>query len=230
MQNDVNARVVHTTDFAAEAAEFILREARTALAERGRFRLGLSGGNTPRKVHAEMVRQGGDLPWEKVVISFGDERCVPPDHADSNFLMARESLLDHVPIPEQNILRMRGEIDQQSAAAEYEEALAAEARRAGEAHYVHDLLLLGLGPDGHTASLFPGSPALAEHTRWVVPVIGPKPPPQRITLTYPAINASRHICFLVADKEREQVVNEVRAGDPRHPASGVRNPTWVLGY
>ncbi|HEX8311933.1 MAG TPA: 6-phosphogluconolactonase [Chthoniobacteraceae bacterium] len=230
MQTDVTHRRIHTAAFATEAAEFIIAEARKALSARGTFRLGLAGGNTPRKIHAELARLGADLPWEKVQITFGDERCVPPDHADSNYRMARESLFEVVSIPAENILRMRGEIDQEAAAAEYESALAERAAAAGESRYVHDFLLLGLGPDGHTASLFPGSPAVEETERNVLAVIGQKPPPQRISLTFPLINASRAICFLVGEADKHQVVEEVIAGDPRHPASKVRAATWILGY
>ena len=165
MQTDV----IRPTDFAAEAAQFILRHARAAIAERGLFRLALSGGNTPRAVHAELARCGVDLAWNRVQITFGDERCVPPEHADSNFRMARETMLDLVPIPAGNVFRIRGEIDSTTAAQEYEDKLAAVAARFGEPRYVHDLVLLGLGEDGHTASLFPGSPALDETVRNIIP-------------------------------------------------------------
>lgn len=230
MQTDVTPNLIHTEAFATDAAEFILGKARTAIEERGAFRLGLAGGNTPRRIHAELARLGSDIAWDKVHITFGDERCVPPDHADSNYRMAKESLLDSVPIPAGNVLRLRGEIDPAEAAAEYERTLAAHAALTGEKRYVHDLLLLGLGPDGHTASLFPGSPALAELERNIMPVIGPKPPPQRLTMTFPLINAARAICFLVAEADKHQVVEEVIAGDSRHPASAVSNATWILGY
>ncbi|MEQ1860746.1 MAG: 6-phosphogluconolactonase [Chthoniobacteraceae bacterium] len=221
---------IHLTDFATDAARHILDEGRAAIAERGLFRLALSGGDTPRVIHAAMARLAPDFPWGKVQITFGDERCVPPDDKDSNYRMAHESLLSAVPIPEGNIFRMRGEIDPAVAAREYEAKLAAVAARCGEPRYVHDLLLLGLGPDGHTASIFPGSPALDETTRNVLPVIGPKPPPQRLTMTFPLINAARSVVFLVKDAGKAQVVAEVQAADPRHPASRVTSATWLLGY
>lgn len=222
---------IHLTDFAADAARFILDAGRAAIAERGLFRVGLAGGDTPRVIHAAMAQLGADFPWAKVQITFGDERCVPPDDKDSNYRMARESLLSVVPIPEGNVFRMRGEIEPASAASEYEAKLAAVAARLGEERYVHDLLLLGLGPDGHTASLFPGSPALNEITRNILPVVGaPKPPPQRLTMTFPLINAARRVVFLVKDAGKANVVAEVQAGDPRHPASRVKSATWLLGY
>jgi 6-phosphogluconolactonase len=223
--------VLRTTNFAEEAAHFILKHARTALAERSLFRLALSGGNTPRAVHAQMVALGQDLPWNHVQITFGDERCVPPEHADSNYRMAKESLFDHVAIPAGNIFRMRGENDPAAAALEYEEKLAAVAARFGEPRYVHDLLILGLGEDGHTASLFPGSPALEETERNVIPATGPKPPPQRITMTYPLLNAARHVVFLVTGRDKHALVEEITAGTSSYPAARVQAQavTWILG-
>jgi 6-phosphogluconolactonase len=225
---------IRAKEFAAEAAQFILDHARAAIAARGLFRLSLAGGNTPRAVYAELARRAPEVPWEKVQITFGDERCVPPDDAQSNYRMARESLLTRVPIPEGNVFRIRGEIAPEDAAAETERQLAAVAARFGEARYAHDLVLLGLGEDGHTASLFPGSAALAESERNVIPAIGPKPPPQRITFTFPLLNSARHVCFLVNDASKEGVISEVLRGDARHPASRIRpeqgGVTWLLGH
>lgn len=222
---------VHLGDFANDAARYILDAGHAAIAERGLFRLGLAGGDTPRAIHAAMAQLGGDFPWAKTQITFGDERCVPPDDKDSNYGMARSSLLSAAPIPEGNVFRMRGEIDPAEAADEYEAKLSAFASRLGEERYAHDLLLLGLGPDGHTASLFPGSPALDETTRNILPIAGaPKPPPQRLTMTFPLINAARRVVFLVKDAGKANVVTEVQAGDLRHPASRVKSATWLLGY
>lgn len=222
---------LRTRDFARESAQFILTHARTAIAERGLFRLALSGGNTPRAVHAQLVQLGGELPWNRVQITFGDERCVPPGHADSNFRMAKESLLDLVPIPAGNVFRIRGEIVPAVAAQEYEEKLAAVAARFGEPRYVHDLLLLGLGEDGHTASLFPGSPALDEAVRNVIPATGPKPPPQRVTMTFPLLNAARHVAFLVTGTDKLALIGEILAGSTAYPAAHVRAAavTWITG-
>jgi 6-phosphogluconolactonase len=228
----VISRVIHTHEFAGDAARFILDHARKAIAARGLFRLGLTGGRSPRAVHAALIAQAGDLPWPKIQLTFGDERCVPPEDAESNYLVAKESLLDPSGIPEGNVFRIRGEIDPETAAREYEAKLHAVAARLGEARYVHDLLLLGLGEDGHTASLFPGSPALDETTRDVLPVIGPKPPPQRITMTIPLLNAARHILFLVPQAEKRAIAEAAIAGDGRYPASRVRGQeqtTWLLG-
>jgi 6-phosphogluconolactonase len=146
--------------------------------------------------------------------------------------MAHESLLDRVPIPPGNVFRIEGENDPEVAARHYEARLAAVAARSGEARYVHELLLLGVGEDGHTASLFPGSPALDETARNVIPTIGPKPPPQRITMTLPLLNAARHVCFLVAGADKRSVVAAILDGDERYPAARVRaaHTTWLLGW
>jgi 6-phosphogluconolactonase len=233
MQTDVIPRVVHTPDFALYSANFIAEAARAAIAERGVYRLSLSGGHTPRPVH-EALAEIADLPWEKIQITFGDERCVPPDDAESNYRMARESLLDLVKIPAGNVFRIRGEIDPEVAAQECEAQLSAFAARFGEERYRHDLLILGLGEDGHTASLFPGSPALAEVTRNVIPATGPKPPPQRITMTLPLLNASRHVLFLVNDASKQPIIDEILTGSSSYPAARVRPAegklTWILGH
>ena len=231
MQNDVNApTVTRTGNLVSDAAEFILDQARAVLRERPLFRIGLSGGETPRAVYARVAETGADIDWARVQFSFGDERCVPPDDAASNYRMARESLFDHLPLPPGNVFRMRGEIDPAHAAAEYEEQLAAFAARLGERRYRHDLLLLGLGEDGHTASLFPGSPALDEAARLVVPTTGPKPPPQRITFTYPLINAARHVCFITKTRGKEHVLESVLAGNRQFPAARVQPEEGAVSW
>lgn len=233
MPADVNPRFVRLGDFAPGAARFILDEIHAAIAARGFCRLALSGGKTPRAVHEEMVKLAGDLPWERVQITFGDERCVPPDDAESNYRMAHESLIEPTRIPTGNVFRIRGEISPNDAAREYEARLATVAARLGEARYVHDLLLLGLGEDGHTASLFPGSPALDETMHSVIPATGPKPPPQRVTMTFPLINAARHVAFLVGSAAKLPLVEAITAGDSSLPAARVQPTngalTWVLG-
>src|SRR5437588_12773529 len=142
--------VIRTKDFAADAANFIVDLAHKALAERHEFRIALSGGNTPRPVYSEIARIGRDLPWERILFTFGDERCVPPDDPQSNFRMARESLFVPAAVPEKSIARMRGEIDPQIAAQEYQDGLDVLAAQRGEMIYRHDLILLGVGDDGHT--------------------------------------------------------------------------------
>lgn len=216
----------------AEAAIFILRHARAALAKRDQFRIALSGGNTPRPVYTELARIGRDLPWDRVYFTFGDERCVPPDDPESNFRMARESLFIPAAVPQKSIARMRGEIDPHLAAQEYEDGLDSMAAQQGETVYRHDLILLGVGHDGHTASLFPGTPALDERTRKVVANFVPKLDRWRITFTFPLIAQARHVCFLANAHKNGALLDQVLAGDPQFPAARVApvdgGLTWLL--
>jgi 6-phosphogluconolactonase len=228
-----NPEVVRTKNFVPDATAFIINLARKALAERGEFRIALSGGNTPRPVYAEVARLGRDLPWEKFVITFGDERCVPPEDEQSNYRMARETLLSAANVPPESVLRMRGELDPPIAAQEYQDALDLRANQRGEPIYRHDLMLLGLGEDGHTASLFPGTAALEETKRRVVENFVPKFNSWRLTCTFPLINQSRHVCFLLNASKHADLVERVLQGDPQYPASRVQpssgNLTWILG-
>ena len=225
--------VIRTANFVFEAANFILRQARTALAEKGEFRVALSGGNTPRPIYAEFARIARDIPWERVRFTFGDERCVPPDDPESNFRMARESLFEAQSIPEGSIMRLRGEIDPTLAAQEYEDALTLLAAQRGETIYRHDLMLLGMGDDGHTASLFPGTKALGEQVRQVVANFVPKFKTWRLTMTLPLLNQSRQVLFLVRENKNPQVLERVLAGAPEFPAGLVNPPngqlTWMIG-
>ncbi len=229
----MSPEVIRTGNFVSDAAAFILALARTALAERGEFRIALSGGNTPRPVYAEFGRMARDLPWERVRFTFGDERCVPPDDAESNFRMARESLFDPQSIPETSVMRLRGEIDPPLAAQEYDDDLALLAIQRGETIYRHDLMLLGMGDDGHTASLFPGTAALNEVQPRVVANHVPKLEAWRLTMTLPLLNQSREVLFLAHADKNPQVLERVLAGDPEFPASRVNPPngklTWMLG-
>jgi len=229
----VNPEVVRTKNFVADATAFIINLARKALDERGEFRIALSGGNTPRPVYAEVARLGHDLPWNKFLITFGDERCVPPEDEQSNYRMARETLLSAANVPPESVLRMRGELDPPIAAQEYQDALDLRASQRGEPIYRHDLMLLGLGEDGHTASLFPGTAALEETKRRVVENFVPKFNSWRLTCTFPLINQARHVCFLLNASKHADLVERVLQGDPQYPASRVQpssgNLTWILG-
>jgi 6-phosphogluconolactonase len=225
--------VIRTKNFAADAADFILDRAHKALRERNEVRIALSGGNTPVPVYTRLAAIGQDLPWELTRITFGDERCVPPDDPQSNFRMAWETLLAPAAVPEKSILRMRGEIDPQIAAQEYQDQLDLLATQRGEPIYRHDLILLGLGDDGHTASLFPRTVALDETIRRVVANFVPKLDAWRLTFTFPLINQARHVCFLVGTAKNADLIERVLEGDPQFPASRV-NPsagdvTWIIG-
>jgi 6-phosphogluconolactonase len=225
--------VVRSRNFVHDAAEFILQQARVALAERDKFRVALSGGNTPRPVYTELARIGRDLPWDKIFFTFGDERCVPPEDEQSNFRMARESLFVPAGVPEKSIARMRGEIDPQISAQEYRDALELLAVQRGETIYCHDLILLGMGDDGHTASLFPGTAALEEKSSAVVANFVHKFNTCRITFTLPLINQARHVCFLVNANKNVALLDQVLAGDQQFPAARVEPAngalTWFLG-
>jgi 6-phosphogluconolactonase len=225
--------VIRSRNFVHDAAEFLLEQAKAALAERKQFRVALSGGNTPRPVYTEFARIGHDLPWDRIVFTFGDERCVPPDDAQSNYRMARESLFVPAAVPEKSVMRMCGEIDPQVAAQEYEDGLDSLAAQRGEKIYRHDLILLGMGDDGHTASLFPGTAALGEKTRKVVANFVPKFDSWRITFTFPLIAQARHICFLVNANKNVALLEKVLQGDQQFPAARVEPEdgalTWFLG-
>jgi len=225
--------VIRTKNFVTDAAGLILEQARNAIAERNEFRIALSGGNTPAPVYARIAAEAHDFPWQSVRFTFGDERCVPPDDPQSNFRMARENLFLPAAIPEKSIMRMRGEIDPRIAAQEYEDQLNAIAIESGERIYQHDLILLGLGDDGHTASLFPGTEALDEMTRCVVANFVPKLNAWRLTFTFPLINHARHILFLVGASKNPQLIESVLAGDRQFPAARVSpsagEVTWMIG-
>ena len=224
--------VIRSKNFVADAAALILERARKAIAERNEFRIALSGGNTPAPVYARIAAEARDFPWKRVRFTFGDERCVPPDEPQSNFRMARENLFVPAGVPEKSIMRMRGEIDPPTAAQEYEDGLNAIATNSGESIYQHDLILLGLGDDGHTASLFPGTAALDEKMRRVVANFVPKLNAWRLTFTFRLINHARHILFLVGASKSPRLIERVLAGDQQFPAARV-NPsigdvTWMI--
>jgi 6-phosphogluconolactonase len=229
----MSREVIRTKNFAGDAADFILNQAHKAIGERNEFRIALSGGNTPRPVYTRLATIGRDLPWDRARITFGDERCVPPDDPQSNFRMARETLFVPAAIPEESIARMRGEIDPQIAAQEYEDYLDLLATQRGEDIYRHDLILLGLGGDGHTASLFPDTIGLEETTRRVVANFVPKFNSWRLTFTFPLINHARQVCFLVNATKNADLIERVLRGDPQLPASRVKatagDVTWILG-
>jgi len=225
--------VIRTNNFVAGAAALILEQAGEAIDERGEFRIALSGGNTPAPIYRRIAVEAHNFPWDRTRFTFGDERCVPPDDPQSNFRMARENLFVPAAVPEKSIMRMRGEIDPQIAAQEYEDQLNAIATARGEPIYRHDLILLGLGDDGHTASLFPGTAALEDMTRCVVANFVPKLTAWRLTFTFPLINHARHILFLVGASKNPQLIERVLAGDRQFPAARV-NPvaggvTWMIG-
>jgi 6-phosphogluconolactonase len=209
----------------AEAAEEFCRCAQAAFNARGRFCVALSGGNTPRGVYSLLAEKKKDsVPWDEVYIFFGDERHVPPDHPDSNYRMARESLLSKVPIPPANVFRMPAELPAEDAAAQYEQGLRAFFNLGKNDWPQFDLILLGIGEDGHTASLFPGSLALNEQSKLVAANWVEKFQSPRITFTYPVLNHALRVLFLVSGQGKAQILRDIF--DPAmkglYPVQGVQ--------
>ena len=188
-------------ELAAAAAELFVTLAEDAVQARGRFAVALAGGSTPRGTYALLASStfASRVDWARVHLFWGDERCVPPEHPESNYRMARETLLDHVSIPTTNVHRIPCEREPAQAAAAYERTLRAffaSTPTAGVPRF--DLILLGMGDDGHTASLFPGTTALREQRRWVVAHYVEQVRAWRVTLTPVVLNAALHVAFLVA--------------------------------
>jgi 6-phosphogluconolactonase len=208
---------------ARSAADEFHRLAGAAVQEHGQFSVALSGGNTPRAVYSLLASEQKELPWDRIHVFFGDERHVPPDHPDSNFRMASESLLSKVPIPEKNIHRVHAELDAEAAAAEYEQQLSSFFQLKGHDWPRFDLIFLGIGEDGHTASLFPGSKALTETSRRVVANWVEKFKTFRITLTFPVLNHGADVVFLVSGASKAKILNEIlRPGTHEYPAQNVQ--------
>jgi 6-phosphogluconolactonase len=205
-------RLPDTSALHEAAAQRILELARAAIAARGAFHIALSGGNTPRGLHARLAREPG-VDWQHWHVWFGDERCVPPDHADSNYHMARETLLDRVTIPVGQIHPMipTAGLAPAEAARLYAAQLADEAPRRDNRPEL-DLILLGLGGDGHTASLFPGTTILDEHEHDVAEVFVPKLDAWRVSLTRPSIERARHVLFLVDGNGKADILQRLERG------------------
>jgi len=217
---------------ARATAEHIIESGITAIQNQDRFSLALAGGSTPKAAYELLASDeyAQRLDWKRVHIFWGDERCVPLEHPDSNYRMACQSLLDHVPIPAINIHRMRVEEEPIKAAREYEGSLRTffsmqpdhsfdpDVGSVGRKSF--DLVLLGMGDDGHTASLFPSSDATNESVCWVTAVAHNNPPPPlvtRLTLTLPVINAAAQVTFLVAGASKNQSLKHVLFPDQSSP-------------
>jgi 6-phosphogluconolactonase len=224
-------------EWAAAAATLTLELRRQALEERGRFLIALSGGRTPEQLYHRLATVSAGSEWTGTHFFFSDERCVPPDHPESNFHLAEEALFRPLNIPQSHIHRMRGEDPQpHTAAIEYENLLHAvmNAARGGWPHL--DLVLLGLGNDGHTASLFPKTDALHERRRWVAVGHAPFDPPIRLTLTLGVINQATVVLFLASGESKAGIVKTIlepkQECDRQLPAALVRPERgrliWVL--
>ena len=214
----MNERVLPTKEaVAALAAEWMAERLRAAVGEGRRASVALSGGTTPVPIYRALAQTR--LPWSEVDIYWVDERCVPPSSPDSNYRMVKEALLDSLSLQPGQVFRMEAERgDVQQAARDYEALLPAEL----------DMAVIGMGPDGHTASLFPGHPQLEERQRRVAVVLdSPKPPPCRLTLTLPALERTRHVLGLVLGRGKEEAVAALRAGRDI-PAARVPHALWLL--
>jgi 6-phosphogluconolactonase len=222
-------RLPDASSVARAAAEFIARTVQSVIASEGRCRVALAGGSTPRATYEHLAGPdlASNLDWRRVEIFFGDERMVPPEDAGSNYRMAREAFLDRVPIPGQQVHRIQGEAGAGEAARRYTAEL-------GDSPL--DLVILGMGDDGHVASLFPGSPALERPAAPVVPSEAPVPPHSRVTLSMPVINSASSALLIVTGAGKalrlKSVFDELREGRPMLPAARVKPrggaPWWFV--
>jgi 6-phosphogluconolactonase len=219
---------------AHRAAQYFVEMAGEAVAYQGRARIAISGGSTPKAAFQLLVDPTqpwqGRMPWDKLDLYWVDERCVPPDSAESNYRMTREALLDQAPLRPEQIHRMEGELEPEAAAARYESELRNGFRLEGAESPRFDLIALGMGDDGHTASLFPHTEAIQEMSRLVTANYVPQKDAWRITLTWPVINHADSVFFLIGGADKAQVLKEILTGphDPERlpsqliwPASGI---------
>jgi 6-phosphogluconolactonase len=228
--------IVNTPEALAEKGACLLSEtAGSAVAAWGESRVVLSGGSTPRPMHrllgSEPLRSR--IPWHRMHLFWGDERCVPACSPESNYGLAREDLLERIAIPPGHVHPMPGEMDPETGAASYEKDLMASLTMGSGARPALDLLFLGLGPDGHTASLFPGHPALEERKRWVVAVKGGRPDVYRLTMTFPLMNRAGKVVFMASGEEKAEVVKAILEGENSDLPAGRIAPfsgtlLWVL--
>jgi 6-phosphogluconolactonase len=230
--------VTPTADAVAEAAaKLFATTAAAAVQARGVARIAISGGSTPKRMFTMLADPAKpyatETPWDKLELFWVDERCVPPTDADSNYRMTKENLLDHVPLPAARIHRMEGELDPEVAAARYESDIRNTFRLEGAETPTFDLILLGMGDDGHTASLFPHTAALHEIALIVTPNHVPQKATWRVTLTHPVINQGREVAFLIEGAGKASVLAEVLLGpyDPEtRPSQLIRPRTGKLSF
>ena len=224
-----NVRVLPTPEeAAAAAAALVAKLAGEHGSAAGRFTIALSGGSTPRLLYQTLACDpyAARMAWDRWRVFWSDERCLPPDHEDSNYRMAREALLDHVKIPAQQIHRMRGEIEPEEAAEAYASLIL-------DTSPSFDLILLGIGEDGHTASLFPGTEALQERRKLVVANWAPHLQAHRTTFTLPLINMAKNVVFLATDESKAEVLRDVlepAQGEHTLPTAMVRPAQGIIHW
>ncbi len=213
--------VLQPEDLYASAAAHVAARAEDSIRASGRFAIALTGGESPGRLYHTLAAQYRErTDWSRWHVFWGDERCVPPEDTASNYRLARETLLSHVPIPEENIHRIHGEEDPHGAAASYEREIRSVF---GEAPPAFDLILLGMGADGHVASLFPGSRALQERERLVVANFAPEMKTWRVTFTFPLLNQAKEVLFLVVSPEKRDALHAaLKPGIAPVPAAYVR--------
>lgn len=232
----MNLHILPLQQLAAEAAAYVTRLAIEATSDRGRFTVALSGGSLPKLLCPPLVTEPlcSQIDWSTWHIFWVDERCVPLTHPDSNYRLAREYLFDHAAIPAEQIYALDDTLDPAAAAAAYEATLRRVFQPDPDQTPRFDLILLGMGEDGHTASLFPNHALLDETERWVTPIFdSPKPPPERITLTLPVVNNARQVAFLAAGTGKASVLVQVMATvtpAPGLPAQMVRPTNGELHW
>jgi len=221
-----------TAEVTRATAELFVDCAAEAVRLRGVARIAISGGSTPKTVFQLIAAEyAAKVPWDKLQLFWVDERCVPPDHPESNYGMTRAAMLSKVPLPAANVHRMEGELDPEEAASRYESEIRNTFRLEGAQTPTFDLILLGLGPDGHTASLFPHTEGLNEMARICIANHVPQKDTWRMTLTWPVITQGREVAFLIEGVEKAEIVRTVFAGayDPEtYPAQLIRPASGKL--
>ena len=229
---EVQYRVYDESDaLSRAAAEHFLAKAQAAVRARGVARVAISGGNTPRPVFELLANPAekflSAMPWPQMELYWVDERMVPPDSKDSNYCMTREAMLDKVPLPPDRVFRIEGELEPEEAAARYESAIRNHLRLEGAEGPRFDVLALGMGDDGHTASLFPHTDAISEMIRIAVANHVPQKDTWRVTLTWPVINEANAVFFLIAGRDKAQPLHDVLLGkyDPETLPSQLIRPS-----
>jgi 6-phosphogluconolactonase len=225
----------NTTHLAHEAARMFSTLARESVSYMGRFSVAISGGSTPREMHRMLAEDPylSEIPWDKTHIFWVDERCVPENNRASNYGAAKKDFLDKVPVPEANIHPMLCHASPEDGAVKYQRELIDFFRPGAGRLPIFDLIILGVGTDGHTASLFPGQRALEEKTNWVAAVKGGNPDVNRLTLTYPVLNRARQIVFLISGEDKAAILKTIfdgsGAGLPAQMIQAVNGDlTWLI--
>ncbi|MBN1688387.1 MAG: 6-phosphogluconolactonase [Candidatus Omnitrophica bacterium] len=224
------------TTLSRKASKIIFRVIRDSFRHKGFATVVLAGGSTPETLYRILVRKKSEIQskiWERVYFFFGDERAVPPQSRFSNYRMAQGAMLRHLPVPPRNIFRVRSELGAAKAARDYEKRLRGFFKKDPFPRF--DLVLLGLGEDGHTASLFPGSPALKEKKRWVLSTrVSSVKPPARITLTLPVLNSAENVMFLVSGSNKAWTAERILNRKEELPARKIQPRSgrliWMLDH